>query len=167
MPTRRRRGGDSTGAGERGVPPVRPHGFRWAVAACAGALTAVVIGVPTDILANPWFAREIPVRPWEYPVLAVTCLLTAAWFGIRTHRPGARPGGAGAFGGAGLSLFAVGCPVCNKVVLAAVGTSGALGVWAPIQPYLAAVSLGLLAVAVAYRWRRRDCGPQCAGPRGA
>ncbi len=160
-------GAGPSGAGDGTASAPRAPGFRWAVAACAGVLTAVVIGVPTDIIANSWFTREIPVRWWEYPVLAATCLLTAAWFGIRTARPDARQGGAGAFGGAGLAMFAVGCPVCNKLVLAAVGTSGALGVWAPIQPYLAAVSLVLLAAAVAYRWRRRDCGPECAVPRGA
>jgi len=159
--------GGSPEAGEGTVSAPQPPGFRWVAAACAGVLTAVVIGVPTDIIANSWFTREIPVRMWEYPVLAATCVLTAAWFGIRTARPDTRQGGAGAFGGAGLAMFAVGCPVCNKLVLAAVGTSGALGVWAPIQPYLAAVSLGLLATAVVYRWRRRDCGPECAVPRGA
>lgn len=137
-------------------------GFGWARAVVAGALTLVIIGVPTDIIANPWFSREIPVRWWEYPVLAATCLLTAAWFGIRTVRPDDEGGRTGAYGGAALALFAVGCPVCNKVVLLAIGTSGALGVWAPIQPYLAVVSLVLLGAAVAYRWRRRDCGPACA-----
>lgn len=137
--------------------------FRWGRACAAAVVTALVIGVPTDILANPWFTREIPVRWWEYPILGLTCLLTAAWFGIRTGSPeNENSGRPGAYGGAALALFAVGCPVCNKVVLLAIGTSGALGFWQPIQPYLAAVSLLLLAAAVAYRWRRRDCGPACS-----
>ncbi|MDN5758188.1 MAG: hypothetical protein L0H59_06585 [Tomitella sp.] len=137
--------------------------FHWWRAAAAGIVTVIVIGVPTDIIANPMFSREIPVRWWEYPVLAMTCLLTAAWFGIQTARPeDERSGSKGAMGGAALALFAVGCPVCNKVVLLAIGTSGALGFWAPLQPFLAVVSLLLLAAAVAYRWRRRDCGPACA-----
>lgn len=137
--------------------------FRWWRALAAGIVTAAVIGVPTDIIANPWFTREIPVRWWEYPILSLTCLLTAVWFGIRTARSEDDTSGrSGAYGGATLALFAVGCPVCNKVVLLAIGTSGALGLWAPIQPYLAVVSLVLLGTAVAYRWRRRDCGPACA-----
>ncbi|QDQ99015.1 hypothetical protein FO059_14545 [Tomitella fengzijianii] len=130
----------------------------------AAVATAVIVGVPTDIIANPWFSREIPVRWWEYPVLAATCLLTAAWFAIRMTRPQDTTGKSGAYGGAALALFAVGCPVCNKLVLLAVGTSGALGLWAPIQPYLAVVSLALLGAAVAYRWRRRDCGTTCQTP---
>ncbi|WP_372435311.1 hypothetical protein [Tomitella cavernea] len=143
--------------------------MRWLPAVVGAIATAAVIGVPTDIIANPWFSREIPVRWWEYPVLAATCALTAMWFGIRVlpdsrtdPRGGVDRGSAGAFGGAALAMFAVGCPVCNKLVLFAIGTSGALGVWAPMQPFLAVVSLALLLCAVVFRWRRRDCGPACA-----
>ena len=59
--------------------------------------------------------------------------------------------------GAFVTFFAVGCPVCNKLVLLALGTSGALGLWAPIQPFLAGVSLTMLTAAVIVRWRKRDC----------
>lgn len=135
--------------------------MRWGRAALAAAATLILIGVPTDILANPWFGREIPVRWWEYPVLGATAVLTGLWFGIQMP-PKDESSSAPAVSGAALALFAVGCPVCNKVVLLAIGTSGALGFWAPIQPYLAVLSLVLLAAAVAYRWRRRDCGAACA-----
>src|SRR5699024_8737200 len=53
--------GGSPEAGEGTVSAPQPPGFRWVAAACAGVLTAVVIGVPTDIIANSWFTREIPV----------------------------------------------------------------------------------------------------------
>jgi hypothetical protein len=49
-------------------------------------------------------------------------------------------GGAGAL----LSFFAVGCPVCNKLVLIALGYSGAIQYFAPIQPYLAFTGIALL-----------------------
>ena len=35
-----------------------------------------------------------------------------------------------------VTYLAVGCPVCNKVVLVALGTSGALSWFAPVQPLL-------------------------------
>ena len=59
--------------------------------------------------------------------------------------------------GAGLAMFAVACPVCNKIVLLALGTSGALGFWQPLQPFLAAISLAALIAAVAWAWRRNPC----------
>lgn len=121
-----------------------------------GVLTALAVGVPTDIIDTPWFSREVPVRWWEYPVLVLTVALTMAWFAIQVPVAGRRTSGR-ALGGVVLAVFAVGCPVCNKLVLAAVGVSGALGFWAPLQPLLAAISLLLLVFAVARRWQQRAC----------
>lgn len=128
----------------------------------AGLVTVIAAGVPTDIIDTPFFGREVPVRWWEYPVLAVTAVLTALWFGIRPGTQEHRP--TGAMAGVVLAVFAVGCPVCNKIVLLAIGTSGALGFWAPLQPVLAVVSLALLTVAVVLRRRQSLCGPDCAVP---
>ncbi|WP_258558000.1 hypothetical protein [Rhodococcus sp. AG1013] len=128
----------------------------------AGLVTVIVVGVPTDIIDTPFFGREVPVRWWEYPVLAATAALTALWFGIRPSPQERRPTGAAA--GVMLAVFAVGCPVCNKIVLLALGTSGALGFWAPLQPVLAVLSLVLLTTAVVLRRRRSLCGPACTAP---
>ena len=54
-------------------------------------------------------------------------------------------------GGVG-SLLSVGCPICNKVVVA-LGVDGALAVFAPVQPYLGLLSLLLLAEASRQRVR--------------
>ncbi|MDX2356403.1 hypothetical protein [Dietzia sp. PP-33] len=135
--------------------------------AVAAVGTLLLIGIPTDILPNPLFGREIPVRWWEYPVLAATVLLTAAWFGIRSAREAGTASRVGSDRperpalvtvGVFTAWFAVACPVCNKIVLLLLGTTGALGVWAPLQPWLAALSLALLTGAVVYRWRARPCG---------
>jgi hypothetical protein len=56
-------------------------------------------------------------------------------------------GGAGAL----FSFLAVGCPVCNKLVLVALGYSGAIQYFAPVQPYLAAAGILLLAYALRKR----------------
>lgn len=42
------------------------------------------------------------------------------------------------------SYLAIGCPVCNQVVVALVGTSGALSLWAPIQPLIGLASVAVL-----------------------
>lgn len=58
-----------------------------------------------------------------------------------------RPGMRGSAGGV-LSAFAVGCPICNKLVVALVGVSGALNVWAPVQPLVGMAALALLGYAL-------------------
>jgi hypothetical protein len=53
-----------------------------------------------------------------------------------------------------LAYLAIGCPTCNKVALLALGSSGAINWFAPLQPWLAAVSI----LALAYALRRRLAG---------
>ncbi len=124
-------------------------------AVLAAVASALVVGIPTDVINTPWFTRMTPVRVWEYPVLVLTALLTGAWFGLRAaDRSGAS---SGVFGSSLLSALAVGCPICNKIVVALLGVSGALGIWAPVQPVLGALSVVMLATAVGLRWRGRRC----------
>lgn len=59
----------------------------------------------------------------------------------------------GAFSGGLLSFLAVGCPVCNKLVVLLLGLGGALQYFRPIQPVLAAAGLGLLVATLALRLR--------------
>lgn len=125
----------------------------------AVALTVLLIGVPTDIIPNPVFGREVPVRWWEYPVLGATAALTGAWFAIGRPAAQEKPERSGLMGvGVFAAWFAVACPVCNKLVLLVLGTSGAMGLWAPAQPYVAALSLVLLLASVVWKWRTKRDG---------
>lgn len=62
------------------------------------------------------------------------------------------------------ALLAIGCPVCNKIALVLLGTSGALTVFAPLQPVIGAASLVLLAATVIWRMRRWARGAACVSP---
>ncbi len=146
---------------------------RWKFAAAMAALSALAIGLPTDVIPNPVFGRQgTPVEPWAAPVLAVTAVLSGLLFATYfrlDHTTGAdgemeldRPSRFGSFGGL-LSFFAVGCPICNKLVVVALGTSGALTWFAPIQPYLGVIALGLLAWALRVRLRGEVACPVEAG----
>jgi hypothetical protein len=136
---------------------------RWWFAAAMASVSALAIGLPTDVIPNPVFGRQgTPVEPWALPVLAITAvfsgLLFATYFQdgdtIETDNSEGldRSSRFGSLGGL-LSFFAVGCPICNKVVVIALGTSGALTWFAPVQPYLGLVALGLLAWALRVRLR--------------
>ncbi len=123
--------------------------------------SALVVGLPTDVIPNPVFGRSIGVTWWSYPVLVVTALLGGLLLAtyVRDDRTAGaeadRPARVGGVGGA-LSFFAVGCPVCNKVVIVAIGTVGARRWFEPIQPLLAVASIVLLAVALRARLRTAD-----------
>jgi hypothetical protein len=63
-----------------------------------------------------------------------------------------------------LSLFAIGCPVCNKLVVFAIGAGGTMRWFAPVQPVLAIVSLAMLAAALWTRLVPRSPAGPCSGP---
>ena len=122
--------------------------------------SALIIGLPTDVIPNPVFGRSVGVTWWSYPVLALSAVLGGLLLATYVRDDVAAdtvdaPARVGGVGGA-LSFFAVGCPVCNKVVIVALGTVGARRWFEPIQPLLAVASLVLLAVAVRARLRSSD-----------
>jgi hypothetical protein len=132
---------------------------QYLVAVVAAVAIALVIGLPTDVIPNPVFGRPVPVTWWSYPTLIVTAVLGGLLAGTYVRADSApsvdeidtptRNGGVAGL----LSFFAVGCPVCNKLVIVALGTTGARQWFEPIQPLLAVASIVLLAWALRARLR--------------
>jgi hypothetical protein len=145
---------------------IRVPTFRWIynpiLVGCLAALgTAAIIGIPTDVIANPWFGRQTPAGTFDVVVLIVLSLLTgalAATFMVGRSTPGGR--GAGLASGT-LGWFAISCPGCNKLVVLLLGATGATGWFAPIQPILgiAAVLLASGALMIRIRLLRRGTCP--------
>jgi hypothetical protein len=133
-------------------------GFRgWAAAAIVAALAFVLVGTVTAMIDNPFFVRMTPVRMQDYIVWISTALLMGLVGGSFTVR-GVKGGiGRGTSGGL-LSFFAVGCPICNKLVVALLGISGALAYFAPLQVYLGTASVALLLWSLHLRLRAMSQG---------
>jgi hypothetical protein len=131
---------------------------RWAIAAAGAAVSALVVGLPSDLIPNPVFGRSIGITAWAYPVWIVSSLLAGLLLATEL-RPG-RP----LTGGGLLALFAVGCPVCNKPALLLLGSAGAVTWFAPLQPLLGALAVLVLLVALIVRLRRQSSCP--LPPRG-
>ncbi len=150
----------------------------------------LAFGLVAAIIPNPVFGRQIPPEPFAIAVwlvsaplmglVAATYTATAPPIASADAAAPFLPASGGAAGGtagavaagtqgrtlgtvAGLGAFlAIGCPVCNKIALLLLGTSGAMTVFAPLQPLLGAVSLALLAGTLAWRLRLRTRGGACA-----
>lgn len=135
-------------------------------------VVALAVGIPTDVLPNPWFTRMTPVRPLDVALLPLTSISVGALLATLAlpRAQGAR-GNAVATGAGGgvMSAFAVGCPVCNKLVVLALGFSGALTYFEPIQPMLGigAVVIALVALRRRARARSSACPLPPAEPRVA
>lgn len=137
---------------------------QYMAAAGFSVLFIILIGLPSVLIPNPVFGREIAVLPWNYPVWIgssiLTGMLAATYVRPSKDTPptshseddGAKQGKFGIVG-AVLAWFAVGCPVCNKLALLALGYSGALTWFAPFQPVLAAGAILLTGGALVFRLR--------------
>lgn len=137
------------------------------VAMVAAVLFGGLLGVATVLIPNSLFARDIPPVWWNYPVWIVTSIFSGML--IATYvQSGSAPAKDNAkdpnetaeqrtarFGIAGgvLAWFAVGCPVCNKLALLALGYAGAITWFTPVQPFLALGALILTTIALVYRLR--------------
>jgi len=127
---------------------------RWWTALVAGLAVAALVALPTAVIPNPIFGRAIEVTWWSYPVVILSGILGGMLIATYIREPGqeeidkaAKVGTVGGF----LAFFAVGCPVCNKLVLLALGASGAMSWFAPVQPFLAVASVVVMAWALHIR----------------
>ncbi|MCB0916688.1 MAG: hypothetical protein H6525_02060 [Actinobacteria bacterium] len=141
---------------------------RWLAAVLGGLATFVLLGVTTAVIPNPVFGRSIAPTDWAMEVLVITSVLSGLLFAsyVRNEARALEPADKGSrWGTAGglLAYLAIGCPVCNKVVLIALGSTGAVQFFAPIQPYLGALGIGFLAFALVFRLNREAA---CAIPAG-
>lgn len=134
----------------------------WLVAALATAGSLLVLGVPTAVIPNPFFIRMTPTETFNVVIWLASApligLLIATY--VRPPRHAIRhrrdePGAGRATLGGVAAYLAIGCPICNKVVVAALGVSGALSIFAPLQPLIGAASVALLGATLAWRLRAR------------
>ena len=132
---------------------------RWLVAAATAVATMLFIAIPTDLIANPVFGRDIPPTWWAWPSLIVSSVLAgllAATYvrsPVAQDAPGAERSRRRGLAGGLLTFFAVGCPVCNKLVLLALGYAGAMTWFQPVQPVLQVLAVTLLGLALVQRLR--------------
>lgn len=140
---------------------------RWVVAVLSAILAGLVMGIPTGIAPTSLYTRMTPVTWWDYPIWALASVLvglTAATYLRDRHAPLAGADRtARTMGASLLSVFAIGCPICNKVVVALLGVSGTLTYWAPIQPILGVLSLALLTAGLGIRLRGMTACPMTPG----
>lgn len=120
---------------------------RIGVAVLASIIVFLLLGLATALIPNPVFGRPIDAPAWGVTALVITAVLSGITLAtyVATPVPADTETGTRRFTlGGVLAFFAIGCPTCNKLVLIALGSSGAITWFAPIQPYLATVGIALL-----------------------
>ncbi len=139
-----------------------------AVAVGVGVLVAaafvLVVGVITDGIDTPLRERLTPLLAVDYPIWGLNAALMGALAGLSVYaqrtRRSVRTGAI--FGGGFLAAFAVSCPLCNGLLIAAFGAGGVLSFIEPARPFLGGAATLFLAYILVRRVRafRSEC-PTC------
>lgn len=125
-------------------------------AVVVGVFTAAAfglsVGVITGAIDTPIFERATPAYAIDYPIWTINALLVGAlaavsMYAMRRQAFGSGPIYAGGF----LSAFAISCPLCNGLLVAAFGTGAAANLFDPARPLIG----GLTALFMAYMLYRR------------
>ena len=141
-------------------------GRYWLVAGLGTVAALILLGIPTAVIPNPVFVRMTPPETFNILVWLASAPLIGLLVATYVRSPrlqlrgvGSEPGAGRATLGGVAAYLAIGCPICNKVVVAALGVSGALSYFAPLQPIIGAGSLAILGATLA--WRLRDRARRC------
>ena len=121
-------------------------------------VAGTAIALPARLIPNDLFRRMTPIRPLDYVFWIASSILVGVLLALPRTR---RTEGSSLLGGTA-TFLAVGCPICNRLVVAAIGVSGALNLFAPIQPILGLAALAFMAWAIRRGLRAPD---SCELPR--
>ena len=138
----------------------------WGLSLVYALGSGLFIGIPTVLIPNPLFRRMTPTSVQDYLIWAISSMLLGAVLALATLSPmvvlpssTGRTGNWRTMAGALLSVFSVGCPICNKFVVLVLGLGGAMTVFNPLRPFLGIASIALLSVTLFVRVRvaRHGC----------
>ncbi len=139
-----------------------------AAAAAVGLLVAVafvmVVGVITDAIDTPLRQRQTPLFAIDYPIWAANAVLLGGMAGFSSYLRRQRQSSNlnAMYGGGFLAAFAISCPLCNGLLVAAFGAGGVLSFIEPARPVLGGLATLFLAIVLyrrvrAYRAECVDC----------
>ena len=124
-----------------------------AVGMFTAAAFGLSVGVITGAIDTPIFERATPAYAIDYPIWTVNALLVGALAGVSIYAMRQRQsfGGGPVYAGGFLSAFAISCPLCNGLLVAAFGTGAAANFFDPARPFIG----GLTALFMAFVLYRR------------
>jgi len=124
-----------------------------------GAVVALAmflaLGTVAALWQNPFFFRMTPTGGFELALLLLQSVLAGIYVGLPGSRCGTRTAGTGAV----IGFLGIACPVCNKLLVALIGSALLLEYFEPVRLYVAAGGAALLGIAVRLKLSRPACLP--------
>ena len=133
-------------------------------AAAVGIFTAAAfglsVGVITGAIDTPIFERTTPAYAIDYPIWTINALLVGTLAGVSVYAMRQRQtfGIGPVYAGGFLSAFAISCPLCNGLLVAAFGTGAAANFFDPARPLIGGVTALFMAFVLYRRVRTLRAG---------
>ena len=132
-----------------------------AIGLVTAAAFGLTVGVITGAIDTPIFERATPAYAIDYPIWTANALLVGALAGVSVYAARQRQsfGSGTIYAGGFLSAFAISCPLCNGLLVAAFGTGAAANVFDPARPFIGGLTALFMAFVLYRRVRtlRADC----------
>ena len=131
-----------------------------AVSLLAAAAFGLSVGVITGAIDTPIFERATPAYAIDYPIWTVNALLVGALAGVSVYAMRQRRnfGSGPLYAGGFLSAFAISCPLCNGLLVAAFGAGAAANVFDPARPFIGGATALFMAFVLYRRLRTLRAG---------
>ena len=132
------------------------------VGVVTAAAFGVIVGIITGAIDTPIFERTTPAYAIDYPIWTVNALLVGSLAAVSVYAMRQRQvfGSGPIYAGGFLSAFAISCPLCNGLLVAAFGTGAAANIFDPARPVIGGITALFMAF-VLYR-RVRTLRAACA-----
>lgn len=113
----------------------------------------LLFGTPTALIPNPiiQYVRMVPATLLDYAFLVIISGLLAFYLSFSNQPKTNLPVGIASV--AGFISFA--CPICNYLLVAALGFPFILSTIEPLRPFLGIVSIGLFLLFFYFQWTKK------------
>lgn len=112
------------------------------------AASFLALGTVTALWENPFFLRMTPASSLEISLLAALSLIVGVYVAIRRPHCSVKTISVGGVAG----FLGIACPVCNKILLFALGADLLLTYFEPVRIYVAAAGVAIAGLALIREW---------------
>ena len=118
----------------------------------ASIILFLLFGIPTDLVPNKYFIRMVPIKITDYIFLSLTSIMLGAYIALHYYsKKTSKKCDYAAYGGAVAGVFAVGCPICNVLLISLFSATAILTYFEPYRPILGVLTIGILGAAIFYK----------------
>ncbi len=142
------------------LPARSPLAAAVVVGLVTAAMFGVSVGVITGAIDTPIFERATPAYAIDYPIWTLNALLVGSLAAVSVYAMRRRQdfGSGPIYAGGLLSAFAISCPLCNGLLVAAFGTGAAANFFDPARPFIGGVTALFMAYVLYRRVRTLRAG---------